>query len=300
LKLRLGINTGFLARLHPLAEDWLGMVAGELDCDMVQFSWDMLDLSTPEETALSICSDINDAALEQSVDIATTFTGHTSLTHNLLLHPDVRMRDAACQWYNKMVRLTAVMGASATGGHIGTFSEKDVKNRARMEEIGEDIQRKLAKIAEAAAEYKLDYIMVEPSPNPHFMPSDPEHALKWSEETSMGKHVPIYLCPDTAHLIRYQDPEDFITSLYDALELLAPVSPVVHVRQTDGKPGNSWPFTAEFNSKGAVDGERLVEALERGGATRVSLVLEPMLRGPQTHKFLEDIRESVSYWKEYV
>lgn len=300
MKLRLGLNNAFLARWHPLPRDWVGIVAGDLDLGMVQFSWDLLDPSTPTRIAAGVCAEVRDAARSQGVDVETTFTGFTALAYNLLLHPDPRMRNAARRWFERSIGLSRRLGARGTGGHLGSFCEADVEDRGRRALLEEDARRSLARLSRAAAHRGLRYLMAEPSPSPHFMPSAPEDAAEWVERTGRGAAVPVLLCPDTAHLVAYRGPRLFARDLYAALRLLAPVSPVVHIRQTDGQPGNSWPFTAECNRRGVVRGPRLVEALEKGGARDVSLVMEPVVRGRPGPKLLDELRESATYWKEFI
>jgi hypothetical protein len=84
--------------------------------------------------------------------------------------------------------------------------------------------------------------------------------------------------------------------------MLAPISPVISLKQTDGTVGNYWPFNDEYNRKGIVDGSRLIESLERGGATDVLLVLDPVwvAKRPPTSEFIGEVADSVKYWKEYV
>jgi len=288
--------------MHPSITDWLEIIVCELDCDMVQYSWDILDLFTPDDIASAICTETRDAALENNVEIETTRTGYACLTYNLLLHPDGRMRDAACSWFLKMIRLTKIMGAKATGGYIGMLSAKDVNDTARREEIESDIQKKIVKMAKSAADNQLEYLMVLTSPNPHIIPTEPEHALKWVESLNRNTQLPVLISPDTSHLVRSSGAADFENKLYIALEMLAPVSPVIHLKQTDGIPGHYWPFTDEYNRRGVVDGSRVVESLDRGGAKDVSLVLEPVwvAKKPPTPEFLYELAESVKYWKQYV
>ena len=63
-----------------------------------------------------------------------------------------------------------------------------------------------------------------------------------------------------------------------------------------------WPFTKHYNEQGHITGEKVIAALEKGGATYAELVLELSHR---EHRDIEpliipDHKESIEYWKQFV
>lgn len=55
--------------------------------------------------------------------------------------------------------------------------------------------------------------------------------------------------------------EDEDGDTYCWLEHLAGYSPIIHLQQTDGHSSAHWPFTAEYNEKGIIEGEKVLKAI---------------------------------------
>jgi len=100
---------------------------------------------------------------------------------------------------------------------------------------------------------------------------------------------------------------------YEWLRRLGPYSPIVHLQQSDGRRSGHLPFTARHNESGVITGERVIAALSEGfsGATPESSLLEPVdeiyltlevFLGTASHPrvALEELRESVAYWRQFV
>jgi hypothetical protein len=80
------------------------------------------------------------------------------------------------------------------------------------------------------------------------------------------------------------------------------LAPAVHLKQSLTDKGGHWPFTAEYNARGKVTGEQVLEALKQSGCQECTLLLEiaHREREPAESRVLSDLRESVAYWRQFV
>src|SRR5580704_15995410 len=99
MRARLGINNCFAVKRWPRPGDWAAIVADDLGLDTVELSLDLL-------------------------------TGLAAYSLNLLMHPDAEHRAAARRWYQQVIDLTAQLGATAAGGHVGALTVPDAADRA--------------------------------------------------------------------------------------------------------------------------------------------------------------------------
>jgi sugar phosphate isomerase/epimerase len=112
----------------------------------------------------------------------------------------------------------------------------------------------------------------------------------------------------TPHLFAEKEDSD----CYAWLSTLGCYSPIVHLQQTDGQTSAHLPFTAERNAWGIIDGKRVLRALlaaydrpeEKGMPKRCEKIYMTLELFADTaaimHDFLSDLRESVSYWRQWI
>ena len=81
---------------------------------------------------------------------------------------------------------------------------------------------------------------------------------------------------------------------YVWLKEIGSISPLVHIQQTDGQYDNHWPFTYNYNQRGIIEPNKVVDALQISGAREVTLLLEI------SHPFEEDDRKVLSDWKQSI
>jgi sugar phosphate isomerase/epimerase len=99
---------------------------------------------------------------------------------------------------------------------------------------------------------------------------------------------------------------------YRWLERFGAYSPIVHLQQTNGRESGHKAFTAELNEWGIIRAPDVLRALGRSYATpapegfppqaaNLYLTLEPFLpTASHPRLMLEQIAESVAYWRRYV
>ena len=89
-------------------------------------------------------------------------------------------------------------------------------------------------------------------------------------------------------------------------------SPIMHLQQSDGKSSPHWPFSPEYNAKGVVKAENVLRALIESyeqpddpamppKCEEIVLTFEPFIStAGNTYDLLDELRESVAYWRQYV
>jgi hypothetical protein len=99
---------------------------------------------------------------------------------------------------------------------------------------------------------------------------------------------------------------------YAWLAALGAYSPIIHLQQTDGSTSDHLPFTAEYNSRGIINGGKVLEALKKAyeapveagmprRCSKIFLTFE-IFTGTAAivHDAISAIRESVYYWRRWI
>jgi hypothetical protein len=63
-----------------------------------------------------------------------------------------------------------------------------------------------------------------------------------------------------------------------------------------------WPFTDEYNRKGTIQAEKVVQAIEDSGVEEILCAFEINHKAfyPIEDQVIDDIRKSVAYWRKYI
>ena len=113
-----------------------------------------------------------------------------------------------------------------------------------------------------------------------------------------------------AHPHLFAEPED--GDIWTWTRALARWSPIVHLQQSDGKTSPHWPFSAAYNERGVVTGEKVIRALADGfraeagpdmppDTEEIVLTLEPFVgTAANPYTAVDEIAESVAYWRRFV
>lgn len=113
-----------------------------------------------------------------------------------------------------------------------------------------------------------------------------------------------------AHPHLFAEPEDGSISAW--VRACGCYSPIIHLQQSDGKSSPHWPFSAEYNARGAVRGEEFFRDLRASYAQpdevdlppkceEIALTLEPFLgTAGNAYDLLDELSESVAYWRRFV
>jgi len=296
-KIKLGINNCFAVKRWPEPEEWCKIIGKELGLRYVQFSFDLLDPGVSQPLRRKMTEEIKKAVKKYGLEIHTTFAGLASYSFNKLLHPDIGVRHDALRWCEEAILMTAEMGAHGTGGPLGALSMRDFDLASRKKNLVAQLIEMLQHLTQLAALEGQEFFLWEPTPVAREICHTIEETRGFYKEVNKGTAVPVKFCLDVGHQCA-TDTTEKDRDPYVWLEELAPISPVVHIQQTDGKLDSHWPFTKEFNKKGIIEPKRIIQSIQRSEAEEVFLFLEILHPfEADEKKVLEDIKESVEYWK---
>lgn len=297
-RLHLGINNCFAVKRWPEPEQWLSIIKNELGLDCCQLSLDLADPMLDDDALALYAATVRDLAARHDILLHSTFTGLAAYSWSLLLHPDEAMRKVATRWYQRAIHFTAQLGAWGAGGHFGAFSVQDAADATRRATLGRELNAQLGFLSRAAAQAGLRFLLVENMAVEREPAYSIEEALALTHLEVPGG-VPLVLCLDIGHpcaLHTGTASDEYLTWLAQPWRH----TPVIHLQQTDRSGDHHWPFTQAYNSKGMIQAEDVLKAIRQWPESEdVYLFLEPIHPFEQDdNSVLEDLRESVLYWKE--
>ncbi len=297
-RLHLGINNCFAVKRWPEPEQWLGIIKHDLGLDCCQFSLDLVDPLLDEDALAWYAAAVRDLAARYNILVHSTFTGLAAYSWSMLLHPHDALRKAAIGWYRRAIDFTVQLGAWGTGGHLGAFSVQDVADTARQKALSQELDERLSLLSRYAALVGLRFLLFENMA----VEREPGHSIEEAQaltQLEVPGGVPLVFCLDIGHPCALHTG----TASDEYLAWFAQPwrhTPVIHLQQTDRSGDHHWPFTQAYNSKGMIRAEDVLRAIQEWpGNEDVYLFLEPIHPFEEDdHKVLEDLRESVLYWKE--
>ena len=296
MRATLGINNCFAVKRWPRPDDWASIVANDLGLDLVELSLDQLEGPDTRAGRDRMAEQTRAALSRHGLRAETTFTGLAAYSLNLLMHPEAEYRAAARRWYKQAIELTAQLGATATGGHVGSLSVPDWSDPATRARRWADLRDTLAELAAYADQAGLDHLLVEN------LVTDREPSTMALIETIVTErsvaHAPIQLCLDLGHpFVCGGSPAD--RDPYAWIEHFGPRIAEVQLQQGDGLADHHWPFTPERNATGLVDPGRVLDTLAAAGVADVLLILEviPAFEGDD-QQVISDLRASVQVWTQ--
>lgn len=299
-KIELGINNCFAVKRWPEPEEWINIVVNKLGLNIVQFSLDLVDVNVEKTSRIKMCEAIKRAAKISGLNIHSCFTGLAEYSRNLLLDPEEDLRHQAVKWYENAVDFASMLGCQAVGGHMGAMSMKDYNNPERKVYLTGVLIDEIKHLSSTAKSKGLEYLLWEPMPIDRELMSKIDTAKSIYERVNEVSEIPVYLNLDLGHMCSYSNSE-YDRNSYNWIKELAPYSPVIHLQQNSGESDSHSAFTRENNKKGIIEPKKVIEVLNESGAEEVILMFEII------HSFecreeivIEELRESVEYWKGYL
>ncbi len=296
MDLKLCINCGFAINRYVEPEAWGRIVGEELGLRSVQFVADLLNPFLPREIIESQTKRIKESMKRYDFNVDSIFTSaFTRVNH--LVHPDEEVRAVWLDWFERLFRLGAELGATTAGSHFGilTFDiYNDPEKRKRYTDIGIENWQKLTFVAK---ELGYEYLMFEPMSVPREFANTVAETKQLMDAVNENCGIPMRVCLDIGHA-PHPDERD----CYPWIEQLGAYSPMIHIQQSTLGKSNHWPFTKEYNEQGYIDPARVIETLERSGAKKSLLTFELSHREhwDTDWNVISDHKESVEYWKQYV
>jgi hypothetical protein len=200
-----------------------------------------------------------------------------------------------------MADLTAALSGEGFGTCFAITTaavQDDPKRRGEVLNRAIDAYHRLAEYSKNAG---LQYLLFETTSVPRetgatFAEND------WILSKMKGAALSMLLCLDVGHR-NQEKPGGPETDPYAWIEKYGKTSPLIHIQQCSAGGSHHWPFTADYNAKGDITPEKLIQAVERSGAEQeILLALEIRHRAyyPDEYKLEENLKASVEYWREWV
>ena len=291
----LGINLSFCVKRWVTPDLWAPLVREQLGLDLVQFSFDLVDPTWPDDLLAELAEDIRAETARHGVTIHSAFIGLAHYTYSQLLHPNCRVRDVAEAWMARAYHFARLAGITRVGGPLGAIASR--ADGTEADEIGEadyrDLIARMLRLGTVAAAAGMTELYVEPTPLRREWPWTIAQARRMAADTAASA-VPWKFCLDWGH--------GTFEPLYGAyrgrmpawFSALGPSIGVVHLQQTDCQYDRHWDFT----ETGRVDPMEAAQAQRVAGLADRPAFLEvfyPFERDDAS--VLDAVRRSVAILK---
>ena len=299
----LAINMSFVRKRWTEPSDWARLIKHDLRLQYAEFCSDLLDpILISERAKFSLASKIKEEFEKSHLSIIDYYGGIIPHCLNLLSHSVNLIKKNGIKWCEGAIELAAKIGTKGIGGHFDTIPYPDIIDSAKRKEKIAQLIESFQRLSGAAKKAGLEFILWEQM----YTPSEVPHTITEAEEiyecVNENAEVPIYLTVDLGHCCNHNYPhsqEDLDPYIW--LEKFAPISPVIHLQQTDGIESRHWPFTDEFNKIGIIHPRKVIETIEKSGSQSNYLVFEIFHSLNQNEqKILDDLKYSIDYWQSYL
>ncbi|MCO5734249.1 TIM barrel protein [Rhizobium sp. SSA_523] len=275
----LGINLSFCVKRWVTPQLWAGIVRDQLDLDLVQFSFDLVDPMWPNAILSRHACDIAKVTQDHGITIHSAFIGLAHYTFNQLLHPDEAVRDYAEFWLERAYGFAAEAGIQGVGGPLGAIASRldGTEAEALDQRDYEGLIERMLRLGRKARAAGLRELYVEPTPMRREWPWTIQQSRQMMDDLQ-ASDTPWRLCVDWGHgtvLPLYGMPEGPLSGPgADPMEpwfaQLHDVIAAVHIQQTDFQSDCHWDFTVP----GRVDPGQARSLLARTGLAQSPVLLE--------------------------
>lgn len=301
MNLTLSLNTNPLVNRFAEADDLIDTVAHDIRIRDLQLTHEFINPSWDAPTISRLTRDTKNALKRTGVRVTSGMTGpYGRLNH--FGHPDKDVRRYYVDWFKRFADITAELGGSSVGTQFAIFTFKDFDDPVRREDLTKTAIDCWAEVAEHGARAGLDFVFWEPMSVGREFGETIDACLKLQDRlTAREMTIPMWMMADIDHGdVTSTNPDDF--DPYAWARAVPEVSPIIHIKQSLMDKGGHRPFTAEFNAKGRIQPEPLLQALKAGGANENEICLELSFkeREPNDREVIPQIAESVSFWAPHI
>jgi sugar phosphate isomerase/epimerase len=295
MSIPLGINLSFCVKRWVTPELWAPLVREGLGLDLVQFSFDLVDPTWPDDLLAELAEGIRTQAAALGLTVHSAFIGLAHYTYSQLLHPNPRVRDVAEAWLGRAYRFARLAGIARVGGPLGAIAARP--DGMEADEIPEadyrDLIARMLRLGAAAAAEGMSELYVEPTPLRREWPWTIAQARRMAADVAASP-VPWKFCLDWGH--------GTFEPLYGAyrgrmpawFEGLGASVGLVHIQQTDYQYDRHWDFT-ETGAVDPAEAARLQRAAGLGDRPVFLEVFYPFERDDAS--ILAAVRRSVAILK---
>lgn len=299
--LTLSLNTNPLVNRFAEPTDLIETVARDLRIRDLQLTHEFINPSWPAPVIRRLVREAGQACARTGVRVTSGMTGpYGRLNH--FGHPDAEVRRYYVDWFKTFAEIIGDLGGRAVGTQFAIFTYRDFDDAARRESLIEIAIDCWAEVAEHAKGAGLDHVFWEPMSVGREFGETIAAAVSLQERLgAAGMAVPMWMMADIDHGdVTSPNPDD--VDPYAWARAVPEISPIIHIKQSLMDKGGHRPFTAEFNAKGQIVPDRLLQALADGGARDNEICLELSFkeREPDDRAVIDQIAESVAYWAPHI
>jgi sugar phosphate isomerase/epimerase len=246
----LGVNLSFCVKRWVTPDLWSPLVRNELGLNLVQFSFDLVDPTWPDDLLAELAEDLRHTAAAHGITVHSAFIGLAHYTYNQLLHPNPRVRDVAEAWLARAYRFASLAGISRVGGPLGAVASRldGTEDDAIPDADYRDLVSRMLRLSEVARQYGLTELYIEPTPMRREWPWTINQASTMLEDVA-GAAVPWKLCVDWGHGTFEPLYGSYRGRMETWYRILGSGIGAIHIQQTDFRYDRHWDFT----EPGAVD-----------------------------------------------
>ncbi len=288
ISLKLGINGAFVTRRWEEPESMMRLTA-ETGYSVHEFCADVLDpfFMGPKDFLLDMAREVKHWAEHYGIEICDVYTGMCTHRFHSFSHSRPEPGERMKQWLSDCWDLCLAMGTDRWGGHVDAVPVEVMANPAAYQRAIERLHETWRELSVVAKEKGMGAIFVEQM----YIPSEVPWTMQQGEDLLVAVNrdsegVPVYLTVDVGHMAGMcyglSGPD---LDYAEWIRRLAPWAEVIHLQQTTAESSHHWGFTEEYNARGHVRMERVMEAVEEGHRqaenSPISEVMEPL-----DHNFL--------------
>ena len=297
----LSLNTNPLVNRFADPDDLIDTVARDLRIRDLQLTHEFINPAWPAHTIRRLTRAMGAALTRSGVRVTSGMTGpYGRLNH--FGHPDAEVRRYYIDWFKTFAEIIADLGGTSVGTQFAIFTYRDFDDPARREALTRIAIDAWAEVAEHAKAAGLSYVFWEPMSIGREFGDTIAEALRLQDRLSAANMaVPMWMMADIDHGdVTSPNPDDY--DPYAWAKAVPRVSPIIHIKQSLMDKGGHRPFTAEFNARGRVHPEPLLDAIRKGGGAENEICLELSFkeRDPNDRQVIAHIAESIAFWSPHV
>ncbi len=301
MKVNLGMNLSYAVKRWPEPDIWGRQVSERWALKSVEFNFDLLDPRGTGSARDAMCEEIRRASRKYSLEVRSATIGGGAYAYNLLMHPFVEFRKDALAWCELAAIASEKMGSRSVGGPVGAMSVEGMHNPAKRDYLLEEFIEGMRCFARVAALHNQDCITWEPTPIARELSVDIDATYRLYERMNKDVPIPILLSLNVGHQCSGAGMTGKNLDLYQWLKELGKISSCVRLQQSDGVMDRHWPMSKEYNDKGIVRMDKVLEALAKSGSQEVDLFPEIIFAFEHNEeRLLEEMDETISHIKKYI
>ncbi|MEO9825636.1 MAG: TIM barrel protein [Paracoccaceae bacterium] len=301
MALTLSLNTNPFVNRFAQADDLVETIARDIKIRDLQLTHEFINPSWPAATISRLTRDMRAALDRTGVRVTSGMTGpYGRLNH--FGHPDKAVRQYYIDWFKTFADITAELGGKSIGTQFAIFTFQDFDDHARRETLIQTAIECWAEVAEHGARAGLEFVFWEPMSIGREFGETIQASLSLQDRLSAhNMAIPMWMMADIDHGdVTSVNPDDFDPFAW--ARAVPKVSPIIHIKQSLLDKGGHRPFIAEYNAKGRIHPEPLLQALAEGGAMDNEICLELSFkeREPNDRDVVAHIAESVAFWAPHI